>query len=59
MSRRGVTKLPCGCEHNDTEWLVMCVACRADYDDRHKRWAAEYRESTERLPASRKARELL
>ena len=26
---RGATKLPCGCQHTDTEWIVKCDACVA------------------------------
>lgn len=45
MSRKksdvGVTKFPCGCERNDTEWLKLCVPCGTEIRATSKRWAEE------------------
>ena len=33
------TKLPCGCKHNDTEWLYRCGGCAAQDEIDSARWA--------------------
>lgn len=34
-----MTKLPCGCRHNDTHWVERCAACQAEDDIVSARWA--------------------
>lgn len=34
-----MTKLPCGCRHNDSHWVERCAACKAEDDAVSARWA--------------------
>jgi hypothetical protein len=36
-----MTRLPCGCKHDDVRWLVLCLAHGQEVHDVHMRWAAE------------------
>ncbi len=36
-----MTTLPCGCRHNDSNWLRMCDPCKREHDERHLRAKAE------------------
>lgn len=36
------TRHPCGCASTEREWLDMCAAHRAEYDETHARWAREH-----------------
>jgi hypothetical protein len=32
---------PCGCRSTDSAWVELCVACKAEHDERHIRAAAD------------------
>jgi hypothetical protein len=37
-----VTKLPCGCHHDDIYWLTLCVEHKRETDEIHKTWADQH-----------------
>jgi len=40
-------KQPCGCRCTDSEWIEMCPAHEAEWQEVHARWRAEH-EATRR-----------
>lgn len=36
-----MTKLPCGCKHDDARWIVLCAEHGQEVHDVHMRWSAE------------------
>jgi hypothetical protein len=49
-----ISREPCGCRHNGTEWLEMCPTHRAEHDETHARWQCEHVERQKRDdPATR------
>jgi hypothetical protein len=43
MTRKNsaVTRLACGCSHDDSHWLLMCHDHAAEAKEVHDRWARE------------------
>jgi predicted amidophosphoribosyltransferase len=43
---------PCGCKSKGDEWVSLCAACGAAFDERHRQAAQDQRErEAARLPA--------
>lgn len=38
---RVITKLPCGCKHDEQRWLQECEHHKAEHDEIHARWSRE------------------
>lgn len=36
---------PCGCRSTDSEWVEMCAACTAEFQERHHRAHTERKQS--------------